>query len=327
MAVPTYAELMARTDAPAGSSWGLFADTGDLGTLNFLTPDRVRAAAALIRKGTVINLELPLDGLPLPLVPARTAPEHDVFGNGSCHRDDRLTFAPQGSTHIDGLRHFRHPVHGYYNGASDEDVESGARLGIDRWGEVGIAGRAILLDLPRHLERVGKPPLDHRAGEVFGVGLLDDVLAGQGTERQPGDIVLLRTGWLDHYLDVLTPEERTALVRTPRHPGLVQSQETLAWLWDGQTSALFADNFAVEAVPAVADAADSATYAAETGIRSGAMHVEMLALLGLVIGELWALHDLADACAEDGVYEAFFTAKPLSVRGGVASPGNALAIR
>ena len=46
MTVPTYAELRERTDAPAGSSWGVFGEADHLGTLNFLTPERVRAAAS-----------------------------------------------------------------------------------------------------------------------------------------------------------------------------------------------------------------------------------------------------------------------------------------
>ena len=51
--IPTYQELLARTDAPAGSAWGVFGDDDGVGTLNFITPEVTRAAAALVRRGRV----------------------------------------------------------------------------------------------------------------------------------------------------------------------------------------------------------------------------------------------------------------------------------
>src|SRR5689334_3556521 len=36
MRLPTYAELLQRTDAPPGTSWGLFGESDELGTLNLL---------------------------------------------------------------------------------------------------------------------------------------------------------------------------------------------------------------------------------------------------------------------------------------------------
>jgi hypothetical protein len=47
----------------------------------------------------------------------------------------------------------------------------------------------------------------------------------------------------------------------------------------------------------------------------------------LVLGELFDFETLADDCANDGVYECLFVAKPLNLRGGVGSPANALAIK
>ncbi|MBX6751563.1 MAG: cyclase family protein, partial [Micromonosporaceae bacterium] len=45
------------------------------------------------------------------------------------------------------------------------------------------------------------------------------------------------------------------------------------------------------------------------------------------LGEMWALHELADDCAADGVYEFMVTAKPLNLVGGVGSTANAMAIK
>jgi hypothetical protein len=53
----------------------------------------------------------------------------------------------------------------------------------------------------------------------------------------------------------------------------------------------------------------------------------MIAMLGLALGELWNLEDLAADSAATGNYYAFITVKPLNLVGGVGSPANALAIR
>jgi hypothetical protein len=55
----------------------------------------------------------------------------------------------------------------------------------------------------------------------------------------------------------------------------------------------------------------------------------MLALrdMGMSIGELWFVEDLAADCAVDGVYDMFLAAQALPVTGGVGSPVNPLAIK
>ena len=57
------------------------------------------------------------------------------------------------------------------------------------------------------------------------------------------------------------------------------------------------------------------------------MHHDLIALLGFVLGELFALDELADDCAADGVYEFMVTSKVLNLVGGVGSPPNAVAIK
>jgi len=57
MAVPTYRELCARTDAPPGSSWGIFGADDEIGAVNFLTEDRVLAGARCITRGAVFTLD------------------------------------------------------------------------------------------------------------------------------------------------------------------------------------------------------------------------------------------------------------------------------
>ncbi len=57
------------------------------------------------------------------------------------------------------------------------------------------------------------------------------------------------------------------------------------------------------------------------------MHIRLLPLFGMPIGEFFNLEGLADDCAGDGVYEFLFTSAPLNLPAGVASPPNALAIK
>jgi len=56
-------------------------------------------------------------------------------------------------------------------------------------------------------------------------------------------------------------------------------------------------------------------------------HTVLLPMLGLPLGEMFFLDDLADDCAADGTYEFMFTSAPLNLPHGVASPPNALAIK
>jgi len=76
--IPPYADLPINADAPPGSSWGVFGRGDQLGTLNFLTPERRAAAAQLARRGAVFNLDLPLDLPARPFFGSRRRPTHVI---------------------------------------------------------------------------------------------------------------------------------------------------------------------------------------------------------------------------------------------------------
>lgn len=325
--IPTFAELAGRTDAPAGSSWGVFGAGNDLGTLNFLSEEVVRNASANVRRGALIGLDFALERMPVPPSHQRNGIQHTVFGNGTCHRDDWVHLYLQAATHFDGMRHMRHPVHGLYNGASNDDAIAGRRLGFGPWIEKGIAGRGVLVDLPRARAAMGRSPLAMDDNEPITVEEIQMTLAHQNVVRQPGDILMLRTGWLDWYFAKLTDADRAAIPGRLRSPGLAQDPAVLEWLWDTQVAAVVADNPGVECVPAM----DNSTFARDlpdgSGLLPGGMHADMIALLGLCIGELWDFNELAADCAHDGIYESFFVAKPLYLNAAVGSPANAYAIK
>jgi kynurenine formamidase len=57
------------------------------------------------------------------------------------------------------------------------------------------------------------------------------------------------------------------------------------------------------------------------------LHIIMIVNAGIHLGEMWDLEELADDCAEDGVYEFQLVAPPLTITGSVGSPVNPQAIK
>jgi kynurenine formamidase len=315
--LPSYSELPVRPGAPQGSAWGLFGDDDQLGCLNLLTPERVIAGAKLVRKGAVFPLNLSIDQ-PNPPLFGRGAPRVE-FVTGEVHRDDYLdNFWPQASSQWDSLRHILHPREGFYNGVTAEEViPAGGKLGIENIARRGIAGRGMLLDVARHLEAAGRR-LDYTTATVITKGVLSDCAQDQGLAIETGDILIIRTGWLNWYLNEATAEQKQELAGDPmtdlRFPGIGPDEEMASYLWDLHIAAVAADNPALEAWPPGPDS-------------GGFLHFRLIPLLGMNIGEFWYLEDLAADCAQDGVYEFMFTSAPLNVPGGVGSPPNALAIK
>lgn len=325
--VPRYEELRRRTDAPPGSSWYLFGKNDQLGTLNFLTPQSALDAAALVKRGRVFNLDYPVNTFVPSLSGTRPPTEHHIFSNNPNHRDDWLdSFYLQSTSQIDGLRHIRHPKHGFYGGVADDSIDVGtADLGIGKVAEKGIVGRGILLDAVRYFDSVGEPlNLDTNRGIT--AAELDAMAAHFGVEVRSGDILLLHTGLAEHWIHC-TPEERASRSGSP---GLGQSEEMLAWLWDHQISMAVSDNGGLESFPVdpASGWVDPDEPPPPRGVtHNGMMHRPLIALLGMVLGELWKLNELAEDCAADGIYEFMVTAKPLNIKGGVGSPPNALAVK
>ena len=65
----------------------------------------------------------------------------------------------------------------------------------------------------------------------------------------------------------------------------------------------------------------------ETDDAQQPWHWVVIPMIGITMGEIFVMGELADDCAEDGVWEFFFCAPPLPVTGGVGSPLNPIAIK
>lgn len=314
-ALPPY-ERLGSDGRPRGASWGLFGDDDEVGTINFLTAERVRGAAALVTRGKVFSLNWDLE-LPGPAILGRGSPQHEVI-HQQAGLDDRYTdFYPQASSQWDSLAHVRHPAHGHYNGFAKDAVNGvdGQHLGIHNWASRGIAGRFVLADVAGYRASRGDR-LDCAVRTEVSVAEVEQALRWQGVELRGGDILLLSFGWTEWY-EGLPPERREGLGDGELFacPGLANEEDTAAWLWDKRIAAVVADCPAIEAMPFDLDHAD------------GFLHYRLIPLLGMALGEMFDLRALAADCAADGVYEGLLTAAPMNKRGGIGSPANALALK
>lgn len=318
-----YADLLHRHDgAPRGSSWGLF-ENPDRGTANFAGAEQVRTAARLIRRGAVFSLDYPLSAFDPPMSRSRSAPAHTITSAHEQSRDDHLDgFFPQASSHVDGLRHRRVSGHGFYNGVADSEIGPGtARLGIQAWADEPIVGRGLVLDIEGLMVGEGTP-LDHFHGPAINADALERAAARQGSAVANGDLILVHTGWANWFLGA-DPQIRAAVREGRRASGFSPSLRLLEWLWDNKIALFATDTFAVEVLPVPADSPFATTAPEDRGM----MHQELIAKLGMPLGELWNLTALAQDSRSSGVWDAFVTVKPLALVGGVGSPCNATAIR
>jgi kynurenine formamidase len=175
-----------------------------------------------------------------------------------------------------------------------------------------MAGRFALADIAAWRAATGRP-IDIAGAEAVPVDDVAATLAWQGTSLQLGDFLLLRFGWVRWY-ETLTQAEREALPAGAfASVGLAPGQACVEWLWDSGVVAVAADNPAVEAYP--------------FDVRDASLHADLLALLGVALGELWHLDGLAEDCAGDGRYTGLLVSAPLNVRGGIGSPANAAALK
>jgi kynurenine formamidase len=311
---PSYDDL---PPAPHGgrTAWGMFGKDDQVGLVNLMTPERVVAAAALVRKGTVFPLNARVDAFEPPIAAARGVPRHRVLhAEGSIVFDDVYdNFYPQGSSQWDSLGHIGYAPDQFYNGATEAEVASGARNTIEHWARRGIAGRAVLLDMCRTAADDGRP-YDPGTATAFSVADLERARSRTGLGFNPGDVLVLHTGFARWYLDQAR-DRRLQVRRENTTPGLAHGEEMCGYLWDAHVAAIVTDTFAVEVFPP------------DRSTATGFLHRILIGQFGMALGELWWTEDLAADCAEDGVCEALLTSAPMHGVGGIGSPANALALK
>jgi kynurenine formamidase len=294
-------------------NWGRWGEDDARGTLNLITAEAIIGAAALIRRGAIFNLGIPIDSSGPQTGRVRINPLHfmSAIGRGGRspedpfrYNDDYVVLPLQSATQLDGLAHVYYDDE-LYNGVPADTVSAHAgaqQLGIENIRQ-GVVGRGVLIDLAAHRGESWLP-VDH----VITPGELDQALRRAGTRVGRGDIVLIRTGWRKKFLT-----ERSAEDFMAAEPGI--GLACIDWLHEHEVAAVCSDNYAVEVRPGEVPA-----------VNLG-VHLVLIRDMGMTLGELFDLEDLAADCAADGVCEFFFCASPLPVTGGVGSPVNPIAIK
>jgi kynurenine formamidase len=302
--VPTTAEV--REYFTSLSNWGRWGPDDELGTLNFITPEKRVAAAATISVGESIGCARPIlrDDT---MADVRMAPLHFMMRSGESDApgaSDFLGVSPHGFTisHIDALAH-RFYGGAMYNGYSRGLVTTaeGATVCSIETMKDGVVTRGLLFDVPRHR---GVPYLD--GGDPIFPEELEEIEEAQGIRATKGDAVLIRTGW------PLRRAERGPDPRNPRfRPGLHAA--CLPWLYERQVAVCAAD--------ASQDVAPSGYDDIQLPI-----HDVGIPLMGLCLLDACQFDDLAAACERYRRWEFFFALAPLRFRNATGSPATPLAV-
>jgi kynurenine formamidase len=296
--------------AAATSNWGRWGPADELGTVNLMTAETRVRAAGLVRSGTVFDLGIPLGASGPQLGGARVNPillmSQTGQGQhlpGGFHFADDYVFMPlQAATQWDALAHVYYDDQ-MWNGypAAEITPRGAARNSIDRLSK-GIVGRGVLADVAGHRQ------VDYlAAGEAIEADELEAVLTAQGVDAGPGDVLLVRTGWYARYL---ADGDRVAFMSC--EPGLALS--CARWLRERDIAVVASDNWGVE------------VFSGEDGVRTLELHMVLIRDMGMTLGELFDLDDLAAHCRAGGCWEFFFCGPPLKFSGAVGSPVNPLAI-
>lgn len=292
-------------------NWGRWGDADERGTVNFLTPERIKHASTLVRRGAIFDLGIPFDANgPQPgggrINPVRLMSEtgDDQHFPGAFHYADDYVFMPlQSASQWDGLAHVYYDEQ-LYNGFPSSDVgPHGAKhCSIDKMAK-GIVGRGVLLDIAR---LKGVEWLEQ--GYAISPADLDEACAAQGVTVDPGDILLFRTGWRTKFKQDKDPVSFMA-----GEPGL--GLDCCQWLHERDVAVVASDNWAIEVLPG------------EVDTELLPVHMVLIRDMGMTLGEILDFDELAEDCVADGVWEFLLTAPPIKFTNAVGSPINPLAIK
>ncbi|HVN84138.1 MAG TPA: cyclase family protein [Candidatus Binatia bacterium] len=294
------------------SNWGRWSSEDERGTVNFITPEVVRRAAACVKRGAVFSLGLAFnaDG-PQIGQGGRVNPLHLMtavnggYGpeGGFRYADDLVVMPLQCATQWDSLAHVHYGGQ-LYNGfpASTTTSAGAARNSIDKLA-AGIVSRGVLLDIARL-----RPVARLGPGYAITPADLDAAERAQGVRVERGDVLLVRTG---HITVFTTDQDKIGYMK--QMPGL--GIACVEWLHAREVAAVATDTSAVEVIPF------------EDPTMPLPVHLLCIRDMGLTLGEMFDLEALAADCANDGVWEFLFTAPPLKVTAAVGSPLNPLAVK
>jgi kynurenine formamidase len=295
-------------------NWGRWGPDDELGTLNLITPARVRDAAALVRSGRRVSMEIPINKTAGPDNPSQAihfvtqAHDIDIGSSGLTFALDFLGMACHGDahTHIDALCHIAY-MGVTYNGRPAGTVmtsKGATSLDIANY-HAGIVGRGVLLDVPRYR---GVPWLE--PGEAVTRAELEAVEAAQGVRLGEGDILVFRTGHHRRRLE-LGPWNNSYPPAGEGKAGL--HVDTIPWMHERRIAAFLPDGDG-ETVPS---GVEGMLYP---------IHALQVVAMGMCVSDSLQFEDLARACEGEGRFEFLVVGLPLRLPGGTGSPWNPIAI-
>jgi kynurenine formamidase len=219
--------------------------------------------------------------------------------------DDMVVMPLQCGTQWDGLGHVFYE-NSMWNGYDCREVTTAGaqKCGIEKTKD-RMVGRGVFLDVPRALGMEVLPD-----GHAITSKELDLTASRQAVAVKRGDFVVVRTGQM---------EAKLAAGSWDGYPGGDApgfSFETLDWIQRNQIAAIASDTWGCEVRP----------NESEPGINQP-WHWITIPIMGLTMGEIFYLGELAKDCAADKVYEFLFVAPAIPITGAVGSPTNPLAIK
>jgi kynurenine formamidase len=288
------------------SNWGRWGPDDERGALNYLTPERVAAAAALVSRGRTISLSRPLNTEREPDNPEPADHRMTMLDGSDSHglafvKDYiGVDYHNDSHSHLDALCHVSYDGRLFNGRPADSVSASGAAVETVEVLKDGLIGRGVLLDIPRARGVRWLEP-----GDSVLPGDLEEAERSAGVRVGEGDILLVRTGHATR-LDELGPWD-TAGSKAGLHPSCAP------FLAERRVAALGCDGNS--------DTAPSITEGVGFPI-----HVLALTAMGVHLLDYLHLRELAGACEEPGRWEFLFVAAPLRIPGGTGSPLNPIAV-
>jgi kynurenine formamidase len=292
-----FVAIAVHAEAPAGCEPSQWGREDQIGAANRVTPERVAAAARLVKKGESHPLGIVIDS-ETPAYPPRTltlqvvqpgqAGGKRLFEYEGVSTDDVVQMWFGIGSQLDGLGHLGEK--GYFYNCNHEtdivDITGLTRLGTHNVPP--IVARGVLIDIAKHR---GGGAL--KAGDAIGAAEIKAAAKAQGVSFREGDVILFYTGWTDAKL------ESDPAAWAAGQPGIDNAAaEFLAGL---NPIAVGADNWGLGAIPP------------KKGDMTFYEHVTLLKKNGIYILETMNTGRLA----REGVTEFMFVLGQARVRGAV----------
>lgn len=227
------------------NAWGRWGPEDEAGSLNLIGPEQVKRAAGLVQTGQVIRLAQPLSHK-TPVPRHRSGLQHFMGRDGGDYaagakRPGGFSFAEDTvimplhiGTHIDALCHAwcEEKMFNNYRETTMRSTTGATKLGVEKMPPAFTRG--VLIDMVKLRGRTME------AGEIITRLDIEACLAQAGLKIEPGDAVLLHTGWLASQID--NPD-----IDFNSEPGI--DHEAGLWLAQQDVALIGADNYAVEVLP------------------------------------------------------------------------------